>query len=254
LLDFHFQCIVEYDRRWLAFNVLQSFKKLGPDLTQYQAVIAHDEHQRRRDVALMTQALVLRGVINLDDGAGLLQRGGFFGAHLLAHLLLHEFIPIAAFGMFPHADVANNSNIEDFVSSGYNMETAYDMCGFARIANKGQHASADADQHGYVGQKSNFIRAILSQLRPAYLHESEAQTVTEAANCVVGGILCRAVLTELVHCRIEEYVVRAEPIWRQLGAMEQELPIPPLRSEADRASVPIRATHRPSVTEIWRRL
>jgi hypothetical protein len=54
-----------------------------------------------------------------------------------------------------------------------------------------------------------------------------------AAAETVMALCGRAIVTDLIHCRISEYVVRAEPTWLQIGMLEQtvprapSLPVPP---------------------------
>ena len=347
LLDQHFEALVEYDRTWSAEQVLLSFHDVfvGPGnssanrssdrnataiflargLSSLHLVFAEEERQRRLELLLMTTFLLERGVIDASNSRAAAHRGSFFGVFLAAHLAIHHVYPESVMRVFPAASPDHCSQLEDFVSSSYNHETLWDMCGFSSLLRfhphhtRQQHAgtatttttttspSSTAAAHAAsssgdggassatlvlgVAGKSQMFRILLSQLKPALLEDQAVEfasdvdataTMTARGPNVGGGvggmrqqqatlvagsassssaatagddddddaadprgldhqdgvvsvegaafrgametlmsILGRGLVAELVHCRISEYVVRAEPVWLRVGQVEQ---------------------------------
>lgn len=82
--------------------------------------------------------------------------------------------------LFPAGSPDHLSNVEDFVSSSYNMETAFDMCNMKKLPGLPEHYSNQQAALSVSG-KSNVVRVLLSQLKPAILMNDEYQQEVEFA-------------------------------------------------------------------------
>lgn len=256
-------------------RALSNFGDGAPELQSYQRVVDSDEYRRRWEMAAMIQFLADRGVLCLDrDQADAHQhKHHWFGSNTDAHMLLHSHMIPELLRLQPLCDLPLLSNYEDFVSSSYNFETVYDLCGFAaldpdgRIANQEAAdelaASAPSSQPQQqpmdglrrlsavgdraanfsattvesagaaleptageevddvsVSHKAHFIKNIMRQLRWMVMETeppNELMAEVPEALVAIGQLLVRALLAELVHARVCEYMVRAEVPWRRYG-------------------------------------
>ena len=322
-----FRCSSSKKQQSSSFSIIPVYDKLD----QFRQNFSTEERERRFELFSMLHNLIDQGAIDHTNQRAAVNKHTIFGVFLGGHLALHYIMPSVTMNLFPAGSPDHLSNIEDFVSSSYNMETAYDMCNFKNLPGLPEHYASQAHQSSSssgtsssalsslsVSGKSNIVRVLLSQLKPAILMNDEYQQEVEfakpqnffkdddylfgeeffsigvnnnnnhkdgdddddeeeeqelrkkdakkifklqqvveeeqevahhendendddqeedqeffhlqhrmnktAATETLMAICGRSLVAELVHCRISEYVVRAERPWVGVGQMEQLVP------------------------------
>ncbi|KAF5225193.1 hypothetical protein ECC02_001738 [Trypanosoma cruzi] len=201
-----------------------------------------EHYERRLELYACIQHLIENGILRTDRAS--LSGGSSFHGSLVT---FKELFPNLV-NMFPYADAKEISALTQMIASTYNSETVFDLCNFRMLVpwDQGQEAkttksnvSPTTGEHrgdfisdSAVGEysyhwKAVFCRGVMGQLRWAL--ESDSVACPLQTGEVKGGDFrdhylqvlaehtCRALLAEMVFCRVSEYVVRVEGVWRQRG-------------------------------------
>lgn len=260
LMDLHYSSLVEWPRRWRAEDVMMLFLgALGLPAESYQSFYAQYDCQRRNEIYSMILKLEDEGVLHLGEPRNSFlyrMQGGLRGMDLQGSLVLHEFIIGPFMRLYPDGGIQDFSNLVDFVTCSYNMETVYDLCGFYTIDRAGkdmkpsspaamglggiaasssaltgfqaapstpvsaaEQAKSELDDEEAFSRKAVFVRQILGQLRWVLQDDREHPTgkVFPPHVVTLSEILLKALVAEIIAARICEYVVRVEPVWRDFG-------------------------------------
>ncbi|CCD14532.1 unnamed protein product [Trypanosoma congolense IL3000] len=210
-----------------------------------------EHYTRRLGLHACLRHLVDNGVVRTDRAS--LSGGASFHGSLVT---FKELFP-GLFNMFPFADAKEISALTQMIASTYNSETVFDLCNFQQLFSVGMEQGTagtanDNDARGLqsvshgTGQgggdaspanasgensfhlKGVFCRGVMGQLRWALECDSVACPLQGACGChreldpywqVLSEHTCRALLAEMVFCRVSEYIVRVEGVWRRRGAL-----------------------------------
>ncbi|KAG5509148.1 hypothetical protein JKF63_06157 [Porcisia hertigi] len=134
LLDLHYSQLAEWPRRWNPEAVLTTFMEhLGIDSVEpYHALFSKLDREGRTALYAMLVKLEEAGMVHFGSSRDTyLSRmmGGLRGLDHQGALVLHECLMGPFLRLFPNGLIQDYSNLLDFISCGYNMETVYDMCG-----------------------------------------------------------------------------------------------------------------------------
>ncbi|CCW67801.1 unnamed protein product [Phytomonas sp. Hart1] len=134
LMDMHYTALVEFPRRWNPEGVLRSFSEaLGVDLMAYHSQYGQNERHHRNELYAMMMTLEEAGMLYFAEPKNTYlyrMQGGLRGMDHQGALVLHEYILGPFFRLYPDAHIQDFSNLVDFITCSYNMETVYDLCGF----------------------------------------------------------------------------------------------------------------------------
>ncbi|KAH9599192.1 hypothetical protein LSM04_008946 [Trypanosoma melophagium] len=207
-----------------------------------------EHYGRRLELFTCVQHLVENGIIRTDRAS--LSGGASFHGSLVT---FKELFPNLV-NMFPYADAKEISALTQMIASTYNSETVFDLCNFKMLmpVDQAQETSTgigkknipppfeeQQQQNSVIPDsatgdysyhlKGVFCRGVMGQLRWALEPDSVASPLLGVDGNNRGGSFdhyhwhvlaehtCRALLAEMVFCRISEYVVRVEGVWRQRG-------------------------------------
>ena len=136
-MDVHYTQLVEFPRTWDPQRILCSFiDLLGVPLERYHRKYSKYDFERRCEVRSMMTHLEDLGMLFLGDPKqSFLSRvqGGLRGMDNQGALVLHRYILGPFMRLYPDGGIQDFSNLVDFVTCSYNMETVYDVCGFYEI-------------------------------------------------------------------------------------------------------------------------
>ncbi|KPA75070.1 putative mitochondrial KREPB7 (KREPB7) [Leptomonas pyrrhocoris] len=134
LMDFHYTNMVEWPRRWNPEELLKAFQEsLGVDsIEPFHRLFSVEDQYNRNEVYAMLAKLEEAGMLYFGETRDTylhIMVGGLRGMDHQGALVLHEclFAPFAR--LYPEAHIQDYSNLVDFITCSYNMETVYDMCG-----------------------------------------------------------------------------------------------------------------------------
>ncbi|GET87313.1 hypothetical protein, conserved [Leishmania tarentolae] len=134
LLDLHYSQLAEWPRRWNPEEVLATFMDhLGIESVEpYHALFSKLDSEGRTKLYAMLVTLEEAGMLHFGSSRDTyLSRmaGGMRGLDHQGALVLHECLMGPFLRLFPNGLIQDYSNLLDFISCSYNMETVYDMCG-----------------------------------------------------------------------------------------------------------------------------
>ncbi|CAJ1020270.1 hypothetical protein, conserved [Leishmania lindenbergi] len=134
LLDLHYSQLAEWPRRWNPEAVLSTFMEhLGIDSVEpYHALFSKLDREGRTELYAILVKLEEAGMVHFGSSRDTyLSRmvGGMRGFDHQGALVLHECLMGPFLRLFPNGLIQDYSNLLDFMSCSYNMETVYDMCG-----------------------------------------------------------------------------------------------------------------------------
>ncbi|EPY30102.1 hypothetical protein STCU_04235 [Strigomonas culicis] len=286
LMDQHYSALVEFPRRWNPEALLGGFAAaLGVDIGAYQRHYAHVDHARRVELYAMLRELEREGMLFFGDPRQTFlarQQGGLRGLDHQGALVLHRYLMGPFMRLYPDGHIQDYSNLLDFVSCSYNMETVYDLCamhtldtiaiksnirpsspvamglgGAAASASAGsgfeQQAVAGAEERSKeeeaeaFSRKAVFVRQIMGQLRWLTLPEQAhpAGYTFPPYTITLGEICLKALIVEIIMARLCEYMVRAEPVWRDFGYERKRIDARQMGDGADVLPTPIHYAYRP---------
>ncbi|CAD2221955.1 hypothetical protein, conserved [Angomonas deanei] len=257
LMDLHYTALVECPRRWdPTVLAAELAKDLGVDITGYQRQFGRMDGERRNEIYAMLVELEAGGMLYFGEPRSTYltrMQGSFRGHDHQGSIVLHRYLIAPFVRLFPYAHIQDLSNLLDFVSCSYNMETVYDLCSMYTLdtvaikANYkssspvalglGGAAAGSSASGGYENQKpvseepskeeqeeafsrkAIFVRQILGQLRWLSLPDQEhpAGYTFPPYMITLGEILLKALVAEIILARLCEYMVRAEPVWQSCG-------------------------------------
>ena len=135
LLDLHYSSMVEYDRSWDAEVLLKMFQEyLGEPITSYHRKHAETDRRRRVEILALVKFLEKEQVLNLTEPRNtFLSRmtGGLRGMDHQGALVMHKELMGTMLRFYPDGGIQDFSNLLDFISCAYNLETVYDLGGYS---------------------------------------------------------------------------------------------------------------------------
>lgn len=138
LLDLHYTQLMETHRRWNPDALLRAVHdELGiSDTEPFHRLFGRVDIEGRTQVFAMLMKLEEAGMLHFEHGRDTyLTRmiGGLRGLDHQGSLVLHECLMGPFLRLYPNGHIQDFSNLLDFISCSYNMETVYDMCGMYKL-------------------------------------------------------------------------------------------------------------------------
>ncbi|KEG10743.1 hypothetical protein DQ04_03351060 [Trypanosoma grayi] len=134
LMDMHYTQMVEFPRRWNPEEVLAVFlDELQLPIEVYQRFYTGYERGHRTELYAMLVALEEAKMLYFGEPRDTYlhrMQGGLRGMDHQGALVLHRYILGPFMRLYPNGHIQDYSNLVDFVTCAYNMETVYDLCGF----------------------------------------------------------------------------------------------------------------------------
>nr|CCC92791.1 unnamed protein product [Trypanosoma congolense IL3000] len=134
LMDMHYTQMMEFPRRWNPEEVLAAFfHQLHLPVEVYQQRYAHYERSHRNELYSMLVELEAANMLYFGEPRNTYlhrMQGGLRGMDHQGALVLHRYIIGPFMRLYPNGHIQDYSNLVDFVTCAYNMETVYDLCGF----------------------------------------------------------------------------------------------------------------------------
>ena len=137
LLDLHYSAQAGYPRSWNPEVLLKVFDEYSSvPFYRYQEQYAQFDKQRREEIFALITFLEAEKVLHLGDPRQTFlvkMIGGLRGMDHQGALVMHRFLIGPFMRLFPEGGIQDYSNLVDFITCGYNMETVYDLCGFQAL-------------------------------------------------------------------------------------------------------------------------
>ncbi|RNF07970.1 hypothetical protein TraAM80_03015 [Trypanosoma rangeli] len=134
LMDMHYTQMMEFPRRWNPEEVLAVFlDELGLPVGNYQGYYSGYEREHRNELYAMLVTLEGEKMLHFGEPRDTYlnrMQGGMRGMDHQGALVLHRYILGPFMRIYPNGHIQDYSNLVDFVTCAYNMETVYDLCGF----------------------------------------------------------------------------------------------------------------------------
>ena len=137
LLDLHYSSMVEFERNWDAEVLLKAFEDyMGLSIGAYHKNHAETDRRRRLEILALVRFLEREQVLNLTEPRNtFLSRmtGGLRGMDHQGALVMHRELLGTMMRFYPDGGIQDFSNLLDFISCAYNLETVYDLGGYAAV-------------------------------------------------------------------------------------------------------------------------
>ncbi|KPI88484.1 hypothetical protein ABL78_2380 [Leptomonas seymouri] len=159
LLDIHYTQLVEWPRRWNPQRLLQAFQEdLGIDsIEPLHRLFSTEDQYNRSEIYAMLVKLEEAGMLYFGESRDTylqMMVGGLRGLDNQGALVLHECLFRPFVRLYPEAHIQDYSNLVDFITCSYNMETVYDLCGMYtldKVALKSQFGPSSPAAMGLGG-------------------------------------------------------------------------------------------------------
>lgn len=162
LMDQHYTALVEFPRRWNPEVVLKTFSEaLEVPMEPYHFYFRQYDQQHRNELFSMLKALGEGGMLYFGEPRNtFLHRlqGGLRGMDHQGALVLHHFLLGPLMRLYPDGHIQDFSNLVDFITCAYNMETVYDLCNMYEldeIAQQGQFKATSPAAMGLGGASTS---------------------------------------------------------------------------------------------------
>lgn len=137
LLDLHYSAQAEFHRSWNPEHLLKVFDEYSSvPFHRYQERYASFDKERRQEIFALIKFLEAEKVLHLGDPRQtflLKMVGGLRGMDHQGALVMHKYLLGPFMRLFPDGGIQDYSNLVDFITCAYNMETVYDLCGFQAL-------------------------------------------------------------------------------------------------------------------------
>ncbi|CBZ25138.1 conserved hypothetical protein [Leishmania mexicana MHOM/GT/2001/U1103] len=227
LLDLHYSQLAEWPRRWNPEAVLSTFMEhLGIDSVEpYHALFSKLDSEGRTELYAILVKLEEAGMVHFGSSRDTyLSRmvGGLRGLDHQGALVLHECLMGPFLRLFPNGLIQDYSNLLDFISCGYNMETVYDMCGMYtldKVALREHYGPSSPAAMGLGGIATcssasrgyeNDMLASLSTTSSSLSSSSASDSVADAASAPGGGSGTKTRLAQLQAARAAKLQEKSE--------------------------------------------
>lgn len=181
LMDQHYTSMVEFRRRWSPEGVLQDFMAdLGLGIGAYHAYYRQHDREHRNELYAMLVKLEAGGMLHFGEARHTYlhrMHGGLRGMDHQGSLVLHEFILGPFMRLYPDGHIQDYSNLVDFVTCSYNMETVYDLCGLYTLDKVALKSNFRPSSPAAMG-----LGGIAASSTASSGFESQQQTTTAAAS------------------------------------------------------------------------
>eukprot|EP00796_Vickermania_ingenoplastis_P001296 gene1296-746_t len=180
LMDQHYTALVEYSRRWNPEELLEAFTDdLGIPMDRYHEVFQRYDRDHHNEIFAMLKALEEGGVLYFGEPRNTFvyrMQGGLRGMDHQGALVLHQALLGPLMRLYPDGHIQDFSNLVDFITCAYNMETVYDLCGMAaldEVAKVSQFKATSPAAMGLGGASASssattgFQQDVLSAAEPA---------------------------------------------------------------------------------------
>lgn len=162
LMDQHYTALVEFPRRWNPEHLLSTFaEELGMEMNSYHDYFRRYDLEYRNELFSMLKALGEGGMLYFGEPRNtFLHRlqGGLRGMDHQGALVLHHFLLGPLMRLYPDGHIQDFSNLVDFITCAYNMETVYDLCNMYEldaIAQQGQFKATSPAAMGLGGASTS---------------------------------------------------------------------------------------------------
>ncbi|CAJ1987551.1 KREPB7 [Leishmania donovani] len=227
LLDLHYSQLAEWPRRWNPEAVLSTFMEhLGIDSVEpYHALFSKLDSEGRTELYAMLVKLEEAGMVHFGSSRDTyLSRmvGGMRGFDHQGALVLHECLMGPFLRLFPNGLIQDYSNLLDFISCGYNMETVYDMCGMYtldKVALRERYGPSSPAAMGLGGVATcssasrgyeNDLLASLSTTSSSSSSSAASDSAADAASAPGGGSGAKTRLAQLQAARAAKLQEKSE--------------------------------------------
>jgi hypothetical protein len=226
LMDMHYTCMMEWQRRWNPEHLIQAFQEhLGIDSIEplHRLFSLEDQHGRNEIYAMLVK-LEEAGMLSFGETRDTylhMMLGGLRGMDQQGALVLHECLFKPFVHLYPDAHIQDYSNLVDFITCGYNMETVYDLCGMYtldKLALKAQFGPTSPAAMGLGGIATS------SSASFGYRNESTAASCTAAAaTTTTAPVNPKAAQAQVAKARREQENMEEEAFSRKAAFMRQIL-------------------------------
>lgn len=162
LMDQHYTALVEFPRRWNPDLLLNTFAdELGISMDPYHDYFRRYDCEYRNELFSMLKALGEGGMLYFGEPRHtFLHRlqGGLRGMDHQGALVLHHYLLGPLMRLYPDGHIQDFSNLVDFITCAYNMETVYDLCNMYAldvIAQEGQFKASSPAAMGLGGASTS---------------------------------------------------------------------------------------------------
>lgn len=191
LMDMHYTQMMEFPRRWNPETILAVFlDELGLPVEVYQRYYTGYEREHRNELYAMLVALEEAKMLHFGEPRDTYlsrMQGGLRGMDHQGALVLHRYILGPFMRLYPNGHIQDFSNLVDFVTCAYNMETVYDLCGLYtldKVALKADYkpSSPAALGLGGIATHSSAAHGFSQQPRESSPPQQPQRTVAAGAN------------------------------------------------------------------------
>lgn len=137
LLDLHYTAQLEWPRRWSPQQLLaQCAAHLPVPMLSCYRDYASYEKMHRSEIYAMLVELEAAGMVHCGEVRDTFlarMQGGLRGMDNQGALVLHELLLGPFNRLYPDGHIQDYSNLLDFITCSYNLETVYDLCGLYTI-------------------------------------------------------------------------------------------------------------------------
>lgn len=156
LMDQHYSALVEYPRRWNPEEVLRRVVEeiQVPSLESYQEVFRTYDRDHHNELFAMLVALKDGGMLSFGEPRNTFlhrMQGGLRGMDHQGALVLHEYLLGPLLRLYPEGHIQDFSNLVDFITCAYNMETVYDLCLLQELDEVAQRSNMKASSPAAMG-------------------------------------------------------------------------------------------------------
>mmetsp|Transcript_5843 Transcript_5843/g.18417 ORF Transcript_5843/g.18417 Transcript_5843/m.18417 type:complete len:343 (-) Transcript_5843:114-1142(-) len=229
-LELFFESVVHYQRQWAPGRVWASFDRDFRATTLRSVFGWHDGEERQRRLTVLQLLRFLRDEGVIVPGPSRWREPqvarvlGTQNGALAMYKWMHPHI----LNVFPHADAKQISALSQNCASMYNLETTFDVCGMKELLLPGDMPTTSTGEAVEIeyAHKAYMVRQLLGQLRfamevdtavPKY-HALARRCNSRPHLAVIAEQAGHALITDMIFCRVCEYVSRVEPVWREQAA------------------------------------
>lgn len=155
LMDQHYTALVEFPRRWNPEVVLNTcMDALGASMDSFHYYFRRYDQEHRNELFSMLKALGEGGMLYFGEPRNtFLHRlqGGLRGMDHQGALVLHHFLLGPLMRLYPDGHIQDFSNLVDFITCAYNMETVYDLCNMYELDEIAQQGRFKASSPAAMG-------------------------------------------------------------------------------------------------------
>jgi hypothetical protein len=224
-LELFFEAVLDYHRVWNPPTVWATTHRDFRSATMAQLFGKHDveERERRESVYHMLRYLSDEGVVVFAPTRWREPQVARIGAGTQGALVMYKWMHPHILNVFPAADAKQISGFSQMCASMYNLETTFDVCGLKDFIGPGDLPPLPTGESPPLdyAHKAFILRHLLGQLRwamdsdvPKPKYHAIARRCEDHV-AVIAEKAGHALITDMIFCRVCEYVSRVEPVWKE---------------------------------------